>query len=467
MDLHSKTGPEGLSPVVVGSSLIEVGESRPNGALIFSNGLGPGSPSAPRPKDCSQNKARSPSLLKTNLIRENDSHISSAEERYSHPRPMSSPTSSFCLDRLPQLEESFGHGGTDETSQAFEDVERVGSQGTALTPSTISPSSTRPLSRELVTVEERKVQQCEDGDKDVNREVQQVGDPSFVASASSGAATCSPWTAPVLDGGSRATKMETPTVGYPSKAGPERLSPTKVGTRPLKGGKPKPTGFFSHGLGPSCLSSSRSKELDKARTPFFLHKDRAKDPLLSSDEERYGSLMPLYSSPASPCLDRTPHLAESFGHGSPEEIPHNCVGSQGIVLTPLAILPPSSSTRPLCRELVAVEEREVQAVQQCEDGDKDENRGKEILAENTESWEESCLARFIKFLGFSISGHEEEILEFLKWFNVGRKRGKGKGGDRITKFDREMKKLAWNVTDTIRKKDGGLGKEFRAYYYNR
>ena len=140
------------------------------------------------------------------------------------------------------------------------------------------------------------------------------------------------------------------------------------------------------------------------------------------------------------------------------------VGSQGIALTSLAILPPSSSTRPLCRDLVAVEEREVQ---QCEDGDKDENKGKEFLAEDTESWEESCLARFSKFLDFSTSGHEEEILEFLKRFNVGRKRRKGKGGDRITKFDREMKKLAWNVTDTIRKKDGGLGKEVRDYYYCR
>ena len=225
----------------------------------------------------------------------------------------------------------------------------------------------------------------------------------------------------------------------------------------------------SHGLGPGCLSSSRSKELsqDKARTPSFLHKDRAKDPLLSSDEERYCPPMPLYSSISSPCLDRTPHLVESFGHGGPDEIPHaseDCVGSQGIALMPLAILPPSTSTRPLCRDLVAVEEREVQ---QCEDGDKDENRGKEFLAEDTESWEESCLARFSKFLGFSTSGHEGEILEFLKRFNVGRKRGKGKGGDRITKFDREMKKLAWNVTDTIRKKDGGLGKEVRAYYYSR
>ena len=469
MDLPSKARPEGLSPVAVGSSPIKVGESRPNGALLFSNGLDPGSPSSPRPKDCSHNKARSPSLLKTTLVRAKDSHISSAKERYSHPKPLYSPTSSSCLDRFPHLEESFGHGGTDEISQASEGAESVGSQGTALTPSTISPSSTRPLSQDLVAVEERKVQQCEDGDKDVNREVQQVGDPTCFASASSGAAARSPRTAPVLDGGSRATRLETPTVGYPSKAGPERLSLTKVGTSPLKGGKPKPTGFFSHGLGPGCLSSSRSKELsqDKARTPSFLHKDRAKDPLLSSNEERYCPPMPLYSYPSSPCLDRTPHLVESFGYEGPDEIPQaskDCVGSQGIALTPLPILPPSSSTRPLCRDLVVVEEREVQ---QCEDGDKDENRGKEFLAEDTESWEESCLARFSKFLGFSTSRHEEEILEFLKRFNVGRKRGKGKGEDRITKFDREMKKLAWNVTDTIRKKDGGLGKEVRAYYYSR
>ena len=466
VDISSNAGPDGLSPAGVGSSPIEVSEYRPNGVLTLSNGLGPGSPSVPRPNDGSQNKARSPSLQKTKLIRATDSHTSSAEERYSHPMTLYSPTSSFCLDRLPHLEESLGHGGIDETSQASEGAEMVGSQGTALTPSAISPSSTRPLSRDLVVVEERKDQQCEGGDKVVNREVQQVGGPTFFASASSGEAARSPRPASVLDGGSRATKLETPTVGYVAKAGPEKLSPTTVGTSPLKGEKPKPTGFLSNGSGSGCHPSSRSNELsqDKARTPSLLHKDRAKDPLPCSDEERYCTPMPLYSSRSSPCLDRTPLLVESFGHGGPVEIPQDCVGSQGMVLTPLAILPPSSSTRSLHRDLVAVEEREVQ---QCEGEDKDEKRGKEFLAEDTESWEESCLARFSKLLGFSISGHEEDILEFLKRFNVGRKRGKGKGGDRITKFDREMKKLAWNVTDTIRKKDGGLGKEVRAYYYNR
>ena len=126
MVISSNVGPDGLSPAGVRSSPIEVGEYRPNGDLTLSNGLGPGSPSVPRPNDCSQNKARSPSLLKTKLIRANDSHISSAEERYSHPMTLYSPTSS-CLDRFPHLEESLGHGGIDETSQASKGAEMVGS----------------------------------------------------------------------------------------------------------------------------------------------------------------------------------------------------------------------------------------------------------------------------------------------------------------------------------------------------
>ena len=83
--------------------------------------------------------------------------------------------------------------------------------------------------------------------------------------------------------------LETPTVDPPSKAGPEGLSPTEVGTSLIKGGEPRPKGFshFSHGLSPGCPSSSRPNEFsqDKARTPSFLPKStlvRAKDPLLSS-----------------------------------------------------------------------------------------------------------------------------------------------------------------------------------------
>ena len=69
---------------------------------------------------------------------------------------------------------------------------------------------------------------------------------------------------------------------------------------------------------------------------------------------------------------------------------------------------------------------------------------------------------FGKFLSFSTTGHEEEILGFMKRFNAGRQKGEGKGGEGNTKFAREMKKLEWNVMDTRRKKDGALGKGARA-----
>ena len=67
------------------------------------------------------------------------------------------------------------------------------------------------------------------------------------------------------------------------------------------------------------------------------------------------------------------------------------------------------------------------------------------------------MARFNKFLGFSTTGHKEEILGFMKRLNARRQKGKGKGGDRTTKFDREIKKLVWNVTYMGKEKDGAPG----------
>ena len=355
MGISSNAGPDVLRPAGVGPSPFEGSEQKPNGKPNLSKGLGTGSPLFTRPDDCLQIKARSPSLQKTKLIKENDSHISRAEERYSHPTTLISPTSSFCLDRFPHLEESLGHGGIDETSQASGGAEVVGSQGTALIPSAISPSSIRSRSRDSVAMEERKDQQCEVGNKDVKREAQQVDDPTCLASASSGEVARSPRPASVLDGGSRSTKPETLSVGCFSKAGPEKVEIPTVGTSPQTGEKP------SNGLSPGCPSSSRTNDLsqDKVSVPSILQKDGAKDPLPCSDEERYCTHTSLYSSRSSPCLDRTPHLMDSFGHGGPAEIPQHCVGSQGMVLTPLAILLPSTSIGSLHRELIAVEEREV------------------------------------------------------------------------------------------------------------
>ena len=116
----------------------------------------------------------------------------------------------------------------------------------------------------------------------------------------------------------------------------------------------------NHVLGPDCPSSSRSEffSQDKARSLILVNKDRAKNPSQFSDADRYYPPMMLYSSTSSPCLDQIPHLVESFGHGDHDKTPkapEECVGSQGIALTPLAMLPPSSSERPLCRDLIAVE----------------------------------------------------------------------------------------------------------------
>ena len=47
--------------------------------------------------------------------------------------------------------------------------------------------------------------------------------------------------------------------------------------------------------------------------------------------------------------------------------------------------------------------------------------------------------------------------------NSRRQKKKGKGGAVSTKFDRELKKLEWNVMDSGRKK-GALGKGVRASY---
>ena len=165
--------------------------------------------------------------------------------------------------------------------------------------------------------------------------------------------------------------LGTPMEDSPSKARPKELSPNEVGTSPLKVGESRPKGFspFSYGLGQGRPVSTRPKEKSQeaSRTPSFFPKSVLvrENPDLSSAEDRYYPLLPLNYSSSCCCLDRIPHLEEFFGHGGIEEISQvsegsDSVGSQGIALTPLTILPPSSLRRPLCRELVMVEERDVQ-----------------------------------------------------------------------------------------------------------
>ena len=100
------------------------------------------------------------------------------------------------------------------------------------------------------------------------------------------------------------------------------------------------------------------------------------------------------------------------------------------------LLPPKNQSPPI-RELAV---REGVALQ-IEDRENKEDWGEEAKG----SWEESCWARFSKFLGFSTVGYEELILDFIIKINTSRQKIKGKGGARTTKFDNELKKLAWNL----------------------
>ena len=72
------------------------------------------------------------------------------------------------------------------------------------------------------------------------------------------------------------------------------------------------------------------------------------------------------------------------------------------------------------------------------------------------------MTKNFEFLGFPIEGFEEEILELMSRISSRRQKGKGKGGAVSTKFDRELKKLEWNVMDSGRKKNGAPGKGVRA-----
>ena len=60
-------------------------------------------------------------------------------------------------------------------------------------------------------------------------------------------------------------------------------------------------------------------------------------------------------------------------------------------------------------------------------------------------WDNSCLVRFSKFLGFSTDGFEGEILNLLLRTKRKREQNLKKGLSRSTKFDRELKKLEWSI----------------------
>ena len=57
-----------------------------------------------------------------------------------------------------------------------------------------------------------------------------------------------------------------------------------------------------------------------------------------------------------------------------------------------------------------------------------------------ENWEDSCLVKFSKFLGFSTMGFEKEILGLMRKM-VAMQQNDKKGVVTVTRCERELKKL--------------------------
>ena len=72
----------------------------------------------------------------------------------------------------------------------------------------------------------------------------------------------------------------------------------------------------------------------------------------------------------------------------------------------------------------------------------EEMQEREILGSK---WDESSLVKFCKSLGFSTEGVEVEILKLLLRLKTRRNQGKKKGTPRLTRFDREVKKLECSI----------------------
>ena len=101
-------------------------------------------------------------------------------------------------------------------------------------------------------------------------------------------------------------------------------------------------------------------------------------------------------------------------------------------------------------------------VEDTQDFQRDERKEELSTYHEQMTWEESCLFRFSKFLGMSLEGYEDEILELMNRISERRQNEVGKGVHRMTKFDKEMKRLSWTIKDKGKTTRGVDGKGTRA-----
>ena len=123
------------------------------------------------------------------------------------------------------------------------------------------------------------------------------------------------------------------------------------------------------------------------------------------------------------------------------------------------VLPPGAEIvefMPNGKDLVVLEGKENYQKEEEEEGGGDRAKDQEQM-----SWEESFLLRFSQFLGMSLEGSEDEVLDLMNKICVRRQKEEGKEGKRMTKFAREMK-LEWNIKEKDRSSRGETSQGMRA-----
>ena len=169
------------------------------------------------------------------------------------------------------------------------------------------------------------------------------------------------------------------------------------------------------------------------------------DCVLVEEDSRYGSFsnsggLRDLGSPSPSILfslGRTPKREFFYHSGALREVCHN-----GNLLSFQDTAGPNANGNN-CWELV--EFNGPISVARYSEGGSSQSESQEGRGEREPNWEESSLAKFSQFLGFSTKGLEKEILSFLVKIRKRRQMIHSKGILEKSKFERELKKLECSI----------------------
>ncbi|RVX02890.1 hypothetical protein CK203_023158 [Vitis vinifera] len=189
------------------------------------------------------------------------------------------------------------------------------------------------------------------------------------------------------------------------------------------------------------LKNWETEDLRKRNTKF-LHS--ATDSTLIEEAMRYGSVLLLRG-------ERVPgssHLISFSLDRAPEGGHYDRSGNAGVepqFEVPLCVVPSEGSEENVIGCWALVENNGGSTMYRDEEWGPGLNDPQAERGEKEERWEESSLAKFSHFLGFSTEGLEKEILDFLIKIRKRRERIHDKVLLEKSKFERELKRLECSV----------------------